>query len=73
MKAKDVRNLNNDQLVDKVVEFREELFNLRFRNATGELENTARLREARKALARSLTIAEERGVDIEAELRRNEP
>ena len=72
MKAKDVRNLNNDQLVDKVVEFREELFNLRFRNATGELENTARLREARKALARSLTIAEERGVDIEAELRRHE-
>ncbi len=72
MKAKEVRNLNDDQLVDKVAEFREELFNLRFRNATGELENTARLREARKALARSLTIAEERGVDIEAELRRHE-
>ncbi len=72
MKAKEVRNLNDDQLVDKVAEFREELFNLRFRNATGELENTARLREARKSLARSLTIAEERGVDIEAELRRHE-
>ena len=72
MKVKEVRNLNDDQLVDKIAEFREELFNLRFRNATGELENTARLREARKALARSLTIAEERGVDIEAELRRHQ-
>ena len=44
MKTKEVRNLNNEQLVDKVREFREELFNLRFRNSTGELENTARLR-----------------------------
>ena len=71
MKTKEVRNLDNEQLVDKVREFREELFNLRFRNATGELENTARMREARRALARSLTIAQERGVDVEAELRRH--
>ena len=46
MKTKEVRNLDNDQLVEKVREFREELFNLRFRNATGELENTARMGEA---------------------------
>ena len=72
MKAKQVRNLDDAQLVDKVAEFREELFNLRFRNATGELENTARMREARKALARSLTIAQERGIDLEAELRRHQ-
>jgi len=72
VKAKEVRNLNDEQLVDKVREFREELFNLRFRNATGELENTARLREARKALARTLTIAEERGIDVDAELRRHQ-
>jgi large subunit ribosomal protein L29 len=72
LKAKQVRNLDNDQLVDKVAEFRDELFNLRFRNATGELENTARLREARKALARTLTIAEERGIDVDAELRRHQ-
>jgi large subunit ribosomal protein L29 len=71
VKAKEVRNLNDEQLVDKVREFREELFNLRFRNATGELENTARVREARKGLARSLTIAKEREIDVDAELQRH--
>jgi large subunit ribosomal protein L29 len=70
MKTKEVRNLENDQLVEKVREFREELFNLRFRNTTGELENTARLREAKRSLARALTIAKERDIDVERELRR---
>ena len=70
MKTKDVRNLDNDQLVEKVREFREELFNLRFRNSTGELENTARLREAKRSLARALTIAGERKLDVEHELRK---
>ena len=70
MKTKEVRNLDNDQLVDKVREFRDELFNLRFRHATGELENTARLGEAKRSLARALTIANERDLDIETELRK---
>ena len=70
MKAREARNFDDEQLVEKVREFREELFNLRFRNATGELENTARLREARRSLARTLTIARERGIDLERELRR---
>ncbi len=70
MKTKEVRNLNNEQLVDAVREFREELFNLQFRNATGELENTARLREAKRSLARTLTIARERNMDLEHELRK---
>jgi large subunit ribosomal protein L29 len=70
MKAKEVKNLDNEQLVEKVREFREELFNLRFRNSTGELENTGRLKQARRALARTLTVARERGLDVEAELRR---
>jgi large subunit ribosomal protein L29 len=69
VKTKEVRNLNDDQLVDRVREFREELFNLRFQNSSGELENTARMREARRSLARALTIARERGLDVEAELR----
>lgn len=69
MKTKDVRNLNDEQLVESVREFREELFNLRFQNSTGELENTARLREAKRSLARALTIARERDLDVEAELR----
>ena len=70
MKTKEARNLDDDQLVEKVREFREELFNLRFQNATGELENTARLGEARRALARTLTVANQRGIDVERELRR---
>ncbi len=70
MKAKELRNLDDAQLVEKVREFREELFNLRFRNATGELENTARLGEARRALARTVTIAKQRSIDVEGELRR---
>jgi large subunit ribosomal protein L29 len=69
MKTKEVRNLDDEQLVEQVREFREELFNLRFRNATGELENTARLGEVRRSLARTLTIASERGIDVERELR----
>jgi large subunit ribosomal protein L29 len=68
MKSKEIRELDDHQLIDKIREFREELFNLRFRNATGELENTARLREARKSLARTLTFAEQRGIDVEREL-----
>jgi len=70
VKTKEVRNLDNAQLVEKVREFREEIFNLRVRNATGELENTARLGEAKRTLARALTIAGERDIDVEAELRR---
>ena len=48
---------------------REETFNLRFRHATGELENSARLRESRHDLARLMTIARERGIDLDRELR----
>ena len=70
MKTKEVRNLDDGQLVEQVREFREELFNLRFRNSTGELENTARLRDVKRSLARVLTIAHERNLDIEAELRK---
>ena len=70
MKTKEVRNLDNAQLVEKVREFREEIFNLRVQNATGELENTARMGEAKRSLARALTIAGERELDIEAELRK---
>jgi len=62
--------MDDEQLVEKVREFREELFNLRFRNATGELENTARMGVARRSLARTLTVAKERGIDVETELRR---
>jgi large subunit ribosomal protein L29 len=46
------------------------VFNLRFQHATGQLENTARLSQAKQDLARALTVARQRGIDVEAEIRR---
>ena len=70
MKAVEVHGMQDGQLVEFVGEARKELFNLRFQHATGQLENTARLRLAKKDLARGLTVARERGIDVERELRR---
>ena len=69
MKASDVHALGDQDLVQQLKEAREEAFNLRFRQATGELENTARLRESRRDMARLMTIARERGIDLDKELR----
>jgi large subunit ribosomal protein L29 len=62
--------MDDDMLVEHIRSTRQEVFGLRFQNATGELENTARLRGARHDLARALTIAHERGLDVERELSR---
>ena len=70
MKAVEVHNLDDSQLAQFVERAREELFNLRFRHATGQLENTARLKQAKKDLARGLTVAGQRGLDVEAEIRK---
>ena len=70
MKAVEVNNLEDPALVEFVGNARQELFNLRFQHATGQLENTAGLRRAKKDLARGLTIARQRGIDVEVELRR---
>jgi large subunit ribosomal protein L29 len=55
MKASDIKELTAAQLQDKVKEYKEELFNLRFQQATGQLENTARLKAVRKNIARLRT------------------
>ena len=68
MKASDVHALGDQDLVQQLKEAREEAFNLRFRHATGELENTARLGESRRDMARLMTIARERGIDLDKEL-----
>ncbi|MEA2353294.1 MAG: large subunit ribosomal protein [Thermoleophilaceae bacterium] len=60
----------DDFLVEFVGNTREELFNLRFQHATGQLENTARLAQTKRDLARGLTVARERGIDVELEIRR---
>ena len=70
MKAAEVHGAPDPQVVELVGNKRQELFNLRFQHATGQLEDTAALRRAKRDLARSLTVARERGIDVERELRR---
>jgi large subunit ribosomal protein L29 len=70
VKAVEVHNLEDSQLVEFADNARKELFNLRFQHATGQLENTARLKQAKVDLARALTVARERGIEVEAEIRR---
>jgi large subunit ribosomal protein L29 len=70
VKAVEVHNLEDAQLVEFADNARKELFNLRFQHATGQLENTARLKHAKNDLARALTVARQRGVDVEIEIRR---
>ena len=60
MLAKDMRDLTNEELDRHLADTRQELFNLRFQSATGQLENTAGLRLARREIARILTVREER-------------
>jgi large subunit ribosomal protein L29 len=69
VRASDVHALSDQDLVERLREAREEAFNLRFRQATGEIENTAGLRESRRDVARLLTVARERGIDVSKELR----
>ena len=57
MKIGDVRAMSPDQMDDAVVNLKKERFNLRFQRATGQLENTSRLREARRDIARVKTVA----------------
>src|SRR5215468_5652053 len=57
MKVEDIRAMSPDQMEDAVLNLKKERFNLRFQRATGELENTSRLKEARRDIARIKTIA----------------
>ena len=70
MKGGEVHDLADPQLVEAVGNARQELFNLRFQHATGQLEDTAALGRAKRDLARALTVARQRGIDVERELRR---
>ena len=65
MKARSLRDLTDEDLVKKLAETRQELFNLRFQSATGALENTARMRMAKREIARILTIRNERESKLE--------
>ncbi len=60
MKAKELRNLTTAEIEQKLVGLKEELFNLRFQLATGQLDNTARISQVRKDIARAKTVLTER-------------
>ncbi|MCK5891335.1 MAG: 50S ribosomal protein L29 [Aeromicrobium sp.] len=62
--AVELRLLDADGLAEKLRDAKEELFNLRFQNATGQLDNTARLRTVRKDIARIYTVLRERELGI---------
>ncbi len=57
MKPSDIRALSEDQMKEELVKLKKEQFNLRFQRATGQLENTARMRQIRRDIARIQTIA----------------
>ena len=63
MKASELRDLDDKGLREHLANSRRELFGLRLQHATGELENTAGLRSAKRDVARALTVARQRGMD----------
>jgi large subunit ribosomal protein L29 len=60
LRARELRDLTDEELENRLADTRQELFNLRFQSATGALENSARLRLAKREIARILTIRNER-------------
>ncbi len=60
MKAKEMRDMVDSELAERVTTLRRDVFGLRFANATGELDDTAGIARARRDLARALTVARER-------------
>ena len=63
MKAKEIRYLTTSEIEEQIKSSKEELFNLRFQLATGQLEETARIRTVRKTIARLKTVAREREIE----------
>jgi large subunit ribosomal protein L29 len=63
MKTRELNDLEDGALRDHIATARRDVFGLRMQHATGELENTAGLKTAKRALARALTVAHQRGVD----------
>jgi large subunit ribosomal protein L29 len=71
MKGSQAHGMKDDELVARLIEAKQEAFNLRFRQATGELENTAGISASRRDVARLMTVAKERGIDVDKELRKS--
>lgn len=60
MESRNLRDLTVEELLDKHRQFKEELFNLRFQNAVGQLKNTSRIKEVKRTIARVLTLVHEK-------------
>ena len=67
MKPVELRDMNETELGEHLKTARRELFGLRFQHATGELDNTAGMKKAKREIARTLTIVREREIDAETE------
>jgi len=61
MQANDIREMDTTKINQEIIELKKELFDLRFQQATGQLENTARVGKVKKAIARMKTVLTERG------------
>ncbi len=64
MKVNEIRDMTPDEQAEKIKSLKEELFNLRFQHATGQLENPMRLREVKRSIAQVKTIQRERELGI---------
>ena len=67
MKAEELRGQTKDQLNDQLLDLRKEQFNLRFQRASGQLENTARVRQVRRDIARIKTVMTRMQADVQAQ------
>ncbi|MBA3329756.1 MAG: 50S ribosomal protein L29 [Actinobacteria bacterium] len=65
LRARQLRDITDDELDRRLAEARQELFNLRFQSATGALENSARMRLAKREIARILTVQNQRQYSLE--------
>ena len=66
MRLAEIRSLTNEELMESIQEAKEEKFNLRFQVATNQLDNTARIKEVKKEIARMFTVLRERELDTVA-------
>ena len=66
MRSSELHDLSDDELAEQVDTARRELFGLRFQHATGELDNTAGLRRAKREIARALTVARQHEIDSQS-------
>ena len=65
MKASEIRSKSSDELKDELLKLRKEAFNLRFQQASGKLENTARVRQVRREIARIKTVIGEKASGVQ--------